>query len=241
MADPDNSLTPEQRLLKLIEESDGSQGGLPEENDSVSVQEPAARPARPKINFKELLSPSAIRARIEHLVESVKESLQGKKHDIKLADLNKLLVGIIAVIFLILAVNVLFDMGMVGKDYMSQFDLSQKQRADVVFAEGQRFVEGFLEEVGRRNVFTPYVAPTKETSVQESDLSLRLVELTRPLKLTGISYSEDPQRTFCMIEDLQKNITTFLRTGDSISGMIVSEIKPDSIILKLGQETIELR
>lgn len=245
MADPDNSLTPEQRLLKLIEESDGdpaSSSGGDEPAVSVKEQEVRAAPRpRPKINFKEVLSPAAIRARIEHLKDSVISTFQEKKHEIKLGDVNRLLVIIVAIIFLILAVNVLIDMGMVGRDYMSQFDLTQKQRADVVLADGQRFVDGFLEGIGKRNVFTPYVAPASEKVAQESDLSLRLVELTRPLKLTGISYSDDPQRTFCMIEDLQKNITTFLRTGDSISGMTVSEIKPDSIVLKLGQETIELR
>ena len=68
------------------------------------------------------------------------------------------------------------------------------------------------------------------------------MEITKTLKLTGISYFEgDASRTFCMIEDIQKNITTFLRQGESLGGVTVKEIRQDNVVLKLGEEEMEIR
>ena len=62
------------------------------------------------------------------------------------------------------------------------------------------------------------------------------------MKLTGISVNPtDPSQTFCMIEDVEKNITTFLKVGDSILGLKVANIREDSIILQYQGETIEVR
>jgi len=95
--------------------------------------------------------------------------------------------------------------------------------------------------MAKRNIFVP-IDKRVVKKAETSEISLKLLEITQQLKLVGISvHPTDPKRTFCMIEDLKKNMTTFLRVGDTISGIKVEKINSDNVVLAFQQERMELR
>ncbi len=241
MADTDSSLTPEQRLLKIIESGEGSAP----ETSPASAGEPGkpgkVKTPREPINWKELLSPAGVKARFEYLQGTIQDSARRRAGALRIKDINR---GLgIACLVLALAVigNAAFEMSVLSHDFLSRFDLSQKKMADLLMGGTHDPAQLFQDEAPR-NVFAPYMEQAADTQAKSNDVALKLMEMSKTLKLTGISFFEgDVTRTFCMIEDLQKNITTFLKQGDSFSGMTVKEIKPESVILSLGDEELEIR
>jgi len=241
MAGPDSSLTPEQRLLKIIEA-----GGDPSSAPHVSAegeQDVSEEPKKKRepIDWKELLSPEGLRARFEYFRETLQNRAQEQSSAITVKTVNQFLIAGCVFFGLFIIGNGTFEMNTVSRDFLSRFDLSQKKMADVLMGNthdaSQLFANG-----APRNVFAPYVESTETKTEAASDLALKLMEMVKTLKLTGISYFDgDESRTFCMIEDIQKNITTFLKKGESFSGLTVKEIKPDSVVLSLGNEELEIR
>ncbi len=239
MADADSSLTPEQRLLKIIEQTDGGEAA-PGPAGAFGGKK-AAKPPHEPINWKEVLSPAAIRAKFEYLRGEAQENLKKRSSQVRLKDINRLLGVLSVVIGLTLLGNAALEVHQVSGNFLAQFDLTQKKMADLLTGKGHDISQLFREEAPR-NVFAPYVEHAGGPESKASEVALKLMELSKTLKLTGISYFEgDKDRTFCMIEDVQKNITTFLKQGDSFSGITVKEIKPDSVVLSLGTEEIEIR
>ena len=242
MASPDASLTPEQRLLKIIEG-----GGDPQQEQASSTvgeessfSEPKKKKREP-INWKELFSPTAIRGRIEYLRDSIQNQAKEQSGSIKVKTINQALVAGCVMLTLVILGNAVFEMKAVSRDFLSRFDLSQKKMADLLMG-GTHDVSQLFTGTPPRNVFAPVLEQVGAKEANSSEAALKLIEMVKTLKLAGISYFEgDASRTFCMIEDVQKNITTFLKQGESFSGLTVKEIKPDSVMLSLGTEELEIR
>jgi hypothetical protein len=90
-------------------------------------------------------------------------------------------------------------------------------------------------------MFMPYNKRAEEAQKLQKEQSSKLVDMTKTLKLTGISYNpEDPKRVFCMIEDVQKGITTFLREGDPVGLLKVTKILEDHVVLSMGEDSVEI-
>ena len=122
-------------------------------------------------------------------------------------------------------------------------NIAPREAAVMPVPDTRKYAVDLFEDPKRRNVFVPYEKPVKvEEQTESSVMSLKLLEITKDLKLTGISVNPtDPARTFCMVEDVKKDMTSFLKKGDTINGLSVAEIKQDSIILSYEKERIELR
>jgi hypothetical protein len=233
MADPDSSLTPEQRLLKLIEEQ--------ESKDADGAGGAGEQPGN-KFDFRALLSPAGIRAQIEHARDSFKAGFRKQKSPLQIKKVNQFL-KIAALLFgCYLIVNLLFDLGALSRNLKQELSLKSTDLNEITLDDKAQTGESFFDETGVRNVFAPLDKRIQASDEETSSLTLKVLELTENLKLTGISiHPEDSNRTFCMIEDLGKSITTFLKEGDTISGLRVSAIKEDSVILQYQDEKIEIR
>lgn len=137
--------------------------------------------------------------------------------------------------------SILMDLRLLQKDYLADFDVSQRQMADISFEDGLQAKTTFLDGYEIRNIFKPYERRS-EQATEATGVSLRILDIADKLRLTGISvHPTDDSRTYCMIEDVEKDLTTFLRVGDTISGLSVAQIKQDSILLAYKDETIEIR
>ena len=233
MADTDSSLTPEQRLLKLIEE---------QESKDTDGAGGAGKQTGNRFDFRALLSPAGIRAQIESARDALKAGFKKPKSPLQIKKVNQFLkIGaILCGCYFI--VNLLFDLGSLNRNLEQELSLKSTDLNEINLDEETQAGESFFDETGVRNVFAPLDKRIQVTDEETSSLTLKVLELTEKLKLTGISiHPDDSKRTFCMIEDLEKNITTFLKEGDTISGLRVSTIKEDSVILQYQDEKIEIR
>ncbi|MBI4549562.1 MAG: hypothetical protein HY714_01375 [Candidatus Omnitrophica bacterium] len=227
MANQDSSVTPEKRLLSLIEDGPG------EKQD---------RPQKPKIQWAQLLSPQALQEKFLQAKDRVLEFFRSHKKPINLKEANKILRYVILGLSVILVISILVEAGRINSKGLFEQEISQRKAGDMTLIEGRTFESSLFENPEARNIFIPYGKRTEDLAKQKNVVSDRLIEMTKNLKLTGISVNPaDPGRTFCMVEDIEKNITTFLRAGDRIGGLTVQSINSEDIVLEYQGETIELR
>lgn len=228
MAEPaDPSLTPEKRLLDLIEEPETL-------NKEVSA-------GAKKSGLTGFFSPAAFAGIFSGFQGGFGPWMAKHKASFGIKGLNKILKIIVMVLALVMVVD--FIVGYIGtrQDFAGSIKVPESKMFDVTdtkeSAKGASSVESW--DLGK--MFMPYGKRQEEANRIIKEQSSRLVEMTKNLKLTGISYNPtDPKRVFCMIEDVEKNITTFLREGDPIGMLKVIKIDEDRVVLESGDETVEL-
>lgn len=246
MADADSSLTPEQRLLKLIEDPQAAikapRSEAAKAKGPVAGPEKKKAPSKPSVNLAAMLSPEAIRGKIEYAKDFLVGVSKGDTEKVSVAQISRLVQWIVIGFGIYLAAAVIYEVCLAYKDYGSEFKAEPKEMAEIAGSEGKMVDPNLFEEVEKRNIFVALEKRQSFEAVEIQETPLKLVELTKDLKLAGISLNEkDPARTFCMIEDLKKNVTNFLKVGDTISGLRVDQINHDGIVLKHQKESIELR
>lgn len=230
MADSSSSLTPEKRLLNLIESGSKGEAAPAPGEKAPDAKEPA--PEKPKLSLKEKLAQLKEKAKVFFLDFKNRFSLKSA------TNLARVVLGIFVVITVL---NAVYELKMSGRDPLAGLDTPERKvtRIDV---EEPVFDAATLQNTESRNIFLPF---SKREEIQatrpNSGGSIKLIELTKNLKLTGISYNpENSKEAYCMIEDLQKNITLFLHVGDRISGMMISKIMEESVELSYENEKIEI-
>lgn len=232
MADNDPALTPEKRLLQLIE------GGQSEEQGK-------ARPGRKKdfaAQFREFLNPQNIKELIPAAKEKWEDLVKNRKDVLNLKDINKVARILTVTLGLYLIAAIGYEYQVVRANYLSQFEIVPQDTANIEMADKRIFDTDLTGQADNINVFIPLANRVVEKEEKKDEMSLKFVELIQDWKLAGISINPvDPSRSFCMIEDLSKNVTTFLKIGDIYSGLKVDAINPDGITLRFNEETIELR
>ncbi|MDD4957052.1 MAG: hypothetical protein PHH49_06345 [Candidatus Omnitrophica bacterium] len=88
-----------------------------------------------------------------------------------------------------------------------------------------------------RNIFKPYEAVKKERQAGAPTLG----DMTKDLKLVGISWSPDENERYAMIEDSKVMVTYYAQEGDKVLQFIVKEITKDFITLGYGEDEVTLR
>lgn len=233
MADNDSSLTPEKRLLQLIE------GGRGE----TATQAPTVRKNDFVLKLKQTLSPQGIKTLIQESREGWINAFRNRRDFINLRGANQAgkIFSILLAVYLMF--NMFYEIQVVNSNYVAGLRVPSKEMSDIKMSEKKIFDTNLLNEADKLNVFVPYDKRQKaEVKKEENAMSLKLVGLIKDWKLAGISYyAQTPEKTFCMVEDLQKNTTTFLKVGDTLSGLQVAKINPDSVLFRFNEETIELR
>lgn len=231
MAESSSSLTPEKKLLRLIEDPQAGGGGK-------SVPSGGKMP----FDFSKLLSPSAIQGRISYLRDNWKGILSGSgPAAFSLKQVNMILKVACLFVGIFFLGNIFLELKSAESDYHAVAGIPQREIAEISLTQPKVFDENFFDEVARRNIFIPS-EKREEVKKPKSGVYLKLLEISQQLRLVGISLRpERPKETFCMIEDLKKNMTSFLKAGDSISGLTVEKINEDNVVLAYADEKIELR
>jgi hypothetical protein len=236
MAGPDDSLSPEKKLLKLIEESE------PDAGKSTGGSSKAKKSAGPPLDLKSLLSPAELKARFGYLREWLASLFSGGRGSkLTFARVNAALKICVFVLLVVLVIAGLMEFNVVNRDYQGMFIVESQERADVPLSRLYPLGADVFSKADEENIFVDAekrFAPKEEAA----GTSLQLVEFTQNLKLTGISENpRDASLTSCMIEDLQKDMTYFLRVGDSVAGLNVTAIEADGVTLSRGGEEVILR
>lgn len=229
MAEPDPSLTPEKQLLKLIEEP-------------VSAQQAAAAKAKTGFHAQSLLSPNAWKGRLAYAQENFLTILKQSRDQISLKQINQVFRMAMVMMGAGLTMNLTYDAQLSMRDYNAYFEVSQKEIAEMPASGGRMLDPNFFEDIAKRNIFSPIQRKAEAKAAVPAESLVKLQEMLKDYKLTGISVNPvDVKKTYCMIEDLKKNTTHFLKVGDKISGAEVLDIGSDGVVLAYGNETAELK
>jgi hypothetical protein len=231
MAESDSSLTPEKRLLQLIEgtQADDSRSSLKAKKSFAS-------------GVKAVFSPEGFKNLIVDFKDNAVYVFKNRKDFLSLNGVNTLAKFVTIGLGVYLLLSMVYEVKVVNSNYVANLQIPQRDIADIQMSDTRIFDTNLLQEIDKLNVFVPADKRQVEEEKPEEKNSLKLVEIIKDWKLAGISiYPSNPDRTFCMVEDLQKSTTTFLKVGDTLSGLEVAKIAPDSVTLKFNKETIELR
>jgi len=230
MADP--NVTPEERLLRLIES--GERGEL-----------------KPKTVQRSIFwnvrtwSKNLFARRNKTSGSSGVLSAAGLSPELNLRLLNRALI-----VFLILVIGgIAFNMNRVRTipKYLTGRGIEPSPAAGNEAGVKKelaalRPLQDYLKEVEERDIFNPAPAPRpkkpepkaiplqplKPRPPPQSNALQVLREKVKTLKLVGISWGEDP---VAMIEDTTKKETTFLKAGQSINEIQVKTIFRDKVVL----------
>jgi len=225
-------VTPEERLLRLIES--GEKGGGRFAVGDVRAWAPFFFP------YKE---------RARRLVASLFSGrLVPRELDLKL--INRGLVVLLVLVVAAIALNA-------QRVRPSALDISREARAaSPPVKEAQplaalRPVEDYLKEVEQRDLFNP-VAPSATKKAEAKAEPVKPPEATKPpeptplevlreraktLKLVGISWGPVP---VAMIEDTAKHETSFLKERESINQIRIKAILRDRVVLSYGNAEYDL-
>jgi len=232
MADSDSALTPEQKLLRVIEDPPTEKASGPRGGPSMLS----------------LFSISALKGRFAYFKDKFKKGGSdseseggGAASGLKKLNLGLKFAG--SLLALAFVANLAHEAYSLDSAYNSYAEIPQQRMADIAIESERVFSADFFEELDEKNVFIPVASRVEEApKTGGAMLNLQMLELTQNLRLVGISVSpEGAEKTFCMLEDLKKDMTSFVRVGDTVMGMKVAEIREDSILLEYGGEQIELR
>ncbi len=232
----DQKVTPEERLLRLIES-----GGKAEEEEDVTETDSTWKAGSWSKIFSH--SPNGPIRRWS--------LFQAMRPEFNLKLLNRILVGVL----LLVVIGIAFEM-----NNTRTMPMDLKGQPEIVSASPGNQGEGelklasigllpdYLNEVAKRNIFAPMPAP----ALKPQKLKLQstspvkppspnpvqiLQEKVKALKLVGISWGKDP---VAMIEDKTSQQTSFLKVGDSINGVKVKAILRDRAILSHGDAEYDL-
>jgi hypothetical protein len=185
---------------------------------------------------------SETRDRMFHLLEDLKKnfSKMDLKGNLTLADANKVMVGVVGLLFFAQAVSMVN--GGIRMSSIPKFDASA---ASLGIGE-PRVVSSPLKESSYyfdallgRNIFLE-----KETAVVVDDSDVRkesAPDISKELRLTGLSWLEETGEKFAMIEDVASAITYYLQEGDKIKSFTVEDIGKNKVVLRKDDMEIELR
>lgn len=220
----DPSLTPEKRLLELIEEPDAHKKEIT---------------AATKKNF---FSPKGFQEKFAGYKGQGESLIKKYKKTFGIKDVNRLLKFMVGILALIFAASFAGDMIGVSQDFSKSIQIPDSKIFEMEPPAASVTEGSGVENWDLGKMFMPYGKRQEAAVKLQKDQSSLLENMIKKLKLTGISYNPvDPKSAFCMIEDVEKKITTFLREGDPIGLLKVHKIGEDHVVLEHGNETIEIR
>ncbi|MBU1044385.1 MAG: hypothetical protein KJ915_08340 [Candidatus Omnitrophica bacterium] len=218
--------TPEKRLLEIIEGK----------SDNVS------RPSPIRMGNK-YLSLGSLRARFAFFKESFSfKPVAGKSvfQDLKL--INVFLQCVIGVAIIALGIFIRIEIKgtdkaalLIGRDAQANV-VSESIEISSLLKEKQFY----LDKAEVRDFFQMGYAKRKEVDFKEEDINKvsKLSELTKNLKLVGISWGDDPD---AIIENPEIDKTYFVRKGYMIDEIKVYDIQKDRVVLRYKGEEVEIR
>lgn len=226
-------LTPEQQLLKLIEEKEDKGAAKAPIKSSLNV-------AVAKRHTQSLFSLDAFKGRFAFFKSKVKDggfkSKGAYEVNLKLANAGlRLCVGMLMAYLMF---NIPYSI-MHSKDALN-FELKVNLAARSAGSQLSSLLKAnsyYLEKARARNIFK--IRMTKgDEKVGKTPFST-IAEATKDLKLVGISWSDDPD---IMIEDGKTKSTLFLKKGQLIDNTIkIEAVYKDRVILSYLGEEIELK
>jgi type II secretory pathway component PulC len=161
------------------------------------------------------------------------------KKSFSLSEANRIMT-VIAVIL------VLFQAGILVKGFFRIFNMPKFDAAQALKATGEIRVINFplkeyayyLDAFTGRNIF---LEKKEEAVVAEEVSAPQAEDVSKNLRLTGISWSEETGEKFAMIEDVEIKVTYYLQEKEKVRGFTIMTIGNNKVVLEKDGREIELR
>jgi len=227
---PERPITPEKQLLNLIEEHKA-------QKNTSAIQAQAL-----KYNIFSFLSLGAWAGRLSFFKDWLQKRLQESRRqpfDIKI--INQ--AAVVCIYILAGYFSIDFISSLVGLWKMPNVEIiSSEKIRPLSFRENsvlKTAASSYLEEVRGRDIFkigkgTDGAAENKEAKGP----SPQAMDASANLKLVGISWSSDPD---AIVEDTKAPRTFFVKVGNMIGEGKVQAIFKDRLILRYGDQEVELK
>lgn len=163
---------------------------------------------------------------------ALKESWK-KQFDIKI--INSFMVVCIFILSFYFVNNIFRSFKKINKlEFRVSNDLRQAQGGKQI--SRLKDISFYLEKIENRDIFK--MGPKTSTADINEVISSKAAEATQNLKLVGIAWADDPD---AIIEDTKQMRTFFVKKGQMIGDIKVESIFRDKVVLRYGEELIELR
>lgn len=209
---PEPSLTPEEKLLRIIESSPGK---IPA----------AARAARKHADFK-------------FTFKDLKNQYAEKFNKfLNIKAVNILLVFLSAGFSLFVIVDFLAGLPSMT-NVMRLESIAKSQAIGDIKVEHLKPMAYYLQEITAGNIFDLPVPQAGSQEPESEPLPQELTKLAEDLSLVGIIWSKPPQ---AIIEDKSDGKTYLVNRGSKVKIARVKEILKDKVVLSYDKQEIELR
>jgi len=233
MAEAKN-LTAEQQLLQLIESQDKQAEPAKEESKA-----PAPPPKPAAVRRQPVISADLMRGKIAFLQDNIKDILKKGDVDAVLGLVNNVLIAVICLFFVFLAIDLVFKQKKTG--VLPNMENLMKQKTEKSLEiDMPKDSMYYMEKLKKRDIFKPKPKELPKVEAPKIPVS-NINDTAKDLKLVGLSPSEDGDGNIAMIENTKAVTTHFLKKGDTILGLTVTDITMDKVVLSDGKAETELK
>jgi len=228
--------TAEQKLLRIIEDGGGAASaegsGAQVAITSNPAQEVAAAVKGTGISLPPVFS------MVMEKVQGLSGLLSGKSFGLK--QINMLLLALIICAGISLGIFYKNESKILDQaiDFSKNIEPSDMAGSLRILPQYEPLAS-FLEAILKRNLFRPYEKKPEEIATVptgEEKIALKV----KDLKLVGISWLDVPDSASIMVEK-PDGATFFLKTGDTISDVLVKKIFADRVIFSYEDQEMEVR
>ena len=217
--------TPEKQLLNLIEEPKLS-----------SIQQAAIK----RGGFS-LFSLGAFKGRFSFFEKNIKSLLSLKREPSDIKRINRLLRFCVFILVVYFVTSFIISTLNLEKEPVLVLKTEVSEQAEIAkLSSPLKKLSYYLEEVRTRDIFNPLPKIIEADGVggRKRKVSAKIAEAAKDLKLTGISWSDDPD---VFIEDIKSKRVYFLKKGEMIGKIKIEAIFRDKVVLSYEGEELTLR
>jgi hypothetical protein len=210
---PDQGMTPEEKLLRIIE----------------SPGEAARHSPRARLNVQ--AGSLFLKAWFSHQSGELKKTLS-------LRVFNQAVMTLCGVMTVYLVID--FFMGMPSVTFVQRLERAAK-KANIgnISVEGLSPLSVYVREIGRNNIFSlPESGAPSPAAARVTAVSDTLKTIVQSFRVVGIIWADVPQ---VIIEDTKEGRTYFLNRGNKLKDVRIKEILRDRVVLSYDNQEIELR
>jgi len=216
---PEDKITPEEKLLKIIEGPKA--GGVPGGKFPLGVPKSTG-------GFK-----------LDSIFSRIKGLLRFDKEKLKRFDLNAC-IKILAGLSVLLTVFLFFDFFRGSMSFSKRLkDITSGAYGPGIERKKKLIIEVNLAQAlganKKRNMFS-FIPP--KAVIEFDSARVEIQQLVSNLKLVGILWSDSPQ---AMIEDNREKKTYLVGAGERIGELTVKKILKDRVIIGKGEQEWDLR
>ncbi|MFA6216220.1 MAG: hypothetical protein WDL87_01000 [Candidatus Omnitrophota bacterium] len=188
-----------------------------------------------KVNILNVFSPEQIAVVFSAFKENILKAFKKKQDQVDIKVINIVLFLCVIILSVYFAYSV--SQG-IKKINPGEWVIPELTKDANVKQETSRLKDSayYIGKIQSRDIFKMGMSDSS-SSVNEV-ISSKAAEVMQNLRLVGISWSDNPD---VMIEDVKSVRTFFVRKGQMVGDLKVESVFKDKILLRYGEELIELR